>query len=228
MHYLQPRPAADVTPSGPSPAAAGERTTSDWRQALPILTGTGVTLRELRLSDAASLASLLTTEEVSRFISPAPSTLDGFERFILWAQRERAAGRFACFGVVPEGSDAAIGLFQLRQMEPTFATAEWGFAIGADFWGKGLFVAASQLVVNFAFETVGVHRLEARATVHNARANAALNKLGATRECVLPRSFLRDDEYLDQVLWTIMDEDWRRARANGGQGGSAAPGTVIH
>ncbi len=41
------------------------------------------------------------TVEVSRFISPPPTTVEGFERFILWAQRERQAGNYACFAVVP-------------------------------------------------------------------------------------------------------------------------------
>ena len=62
----------------------GTATSSDWRQALPVLTGTLVTLRELRLSDAPSLLAMLSTEEVSRFISPPPTTVEGFERFIAW------------------------------------------------------------------------------------------------------------------------------------------------
>jgi RimJ/RimL family protein N-acetyltransferase len=227
MHYLHSEPGAtQIKGSDPAPVAAV--TTTDWRQSLPILAGGGVTLRELRLSDAASLVALLSTAELSRFISPPPSTVDGFERFILWAQRERAAGRFVCFGVVPEGSDAAIGLFQLRAMEPTLDTVEWGFALGSSFWGTGVFVAAAKLVADFAFDGVGVRRLEARASVQNARGNGALNKLGANRECMLPRSFLREDEYLDQVLWTILAEDWRRARASGPIAPTIAPGTVIH
>jgi RimJ/RimL family protein N-acetyltransferase len=184
----------------------------DWRQALPVLSGVGVTLRELRLSDAASLHQLLTATEVARYISPPPSTPDGFERFILWTQRERAAGNFACFAVVPDGSNIAVGLFQLRQLEPGFGTAEWGFALGAKFWGAGLFVESARLVGDFAFDSVGVHRLEARAAVENGRGNGALNKIGATRECILRKSFLRNGEYLDQVLWTLIDDDWRLAR----------------
>jgi len=65
---------------------------SDWREGLPTLHGEQVVLRELRGSDAASLFALLTTEEVSRFISPPPSTVEGFERFIAWTLRQRAAG----------------------------------------------------------------------------------------------------------------------------------------
>jgi RimJ/RimL family protein N-acetyltransferase len=193
-------------------AAAPATVSSDWRQTLPVLTGGKVTLRELRLSDAPSLLSMLATEEVARFISPPPTTVEGFERFIAWTHRERAAANYACFAVVPHGMDTAIGIFQVRQLEPGFATAEWGFAIGSPFWGTGMFVDAAALVVDFAFEVIGTHRLEARAAVQNGRGNGALRKVGAIQEGVLRRSFLRNGEYLDQVLWTILDEDWRRTR----------------
>ena len=194
-------------------AVSSTVTTSDWRQALPVLTGEKVTLRELRLSDAPSLLSMLNTEEVARFISPPPSTVEGFERFISWTHRERAAGNYICFAVVPHGMDTAIGIFQVRQLEPGFSTAEWGFAIGSPFWGTGVFQDSAKLIVEFTFETVKAHRLEARAAVQNGRGNGALRKMGATQEGILRKSFLRNGEYLDQILWTILDEDWRQAKA---------------
>src|SRR5580765_663326 len=187
-------------------------TTSDWKQALPVLTGSMVTLRELRLSDAPSLLAMLATEEVARFISPPPTTVEGFERFIAWTHRERAAGNYVCFGVVPHGMDTAIGIFQVRQLEPGFGTAEWGFAIGSAFWGSGAFIDGAKMVVDFAFDTIGTHRLEARAAVANGRGNGALRKIGAMQEGILRKSFLRNGEYLDQALWTILDEDWQAQR----------------
>jgi [ribosomal protein S5]-alanine N-acetyltransferase len=194
-------------------ASARAVTTSDWRQALPVLTGSTVTLRELRLSDAPSLLAMLATEEVARFISPPPTTVEGFERFIAWTHRERAAGNYVCFAVVPHNMDTAVGIFQVRQLEPTFGAAEWGFAIGSAFWGTGVFVESATQVVDFAFDVIGVRRLEARAATANGRGNGALRKMGAVQEGVLRRSFLRDGEYLDQILWTLIDEDWRRARS---------------
>ncbi len=193
-------------------ASATTVTKTDWRQGLPVLNGEEVTLRELRLSDAPSLLSMLSTEEVARFISPPPTTVEGFERFIAWTHRERAAGNYACFAVVPRGMDTAIGIFQVRQLEPGFVTAEWGFAIGSPFWGTGVYADAAKLVVTFAFETLHSHRLEARAAVQNGRGNGALRKIGAVQEGILRKSFLRNGEYLDQILWTILDEDWARAR----------------
>jgi RimJ/RimL family protein N-acetyltransferase len=185
---------------------------SDWRQKLPVLSGQQVVLRELRLSDATSLFALLTTRDVARFISSPPSTVGGFERFIAWTFKQRAAGTSACFAVTLKGFNTAIGIFQVREAEPGFATAEWGFAIGSPFWGTGVFAEAAQLVLGFAFETLDVHRLEARAAVRNGRGTGALLKIGAVPEGVLRKSLLRDGEYLDQAIYAIVEDDWRASR----------------
>ena len=187
--------------------------TSDWKQSLPVLSGKGITLRELRISDAPALLAMLTTEEVTRFISPPPTTIEGFERFIQWAAREREGGRYVCFAVVPDGYDTAVGLFQVRQLDPTFGTAEWGFAIGSAFWGSGLFTKGADLVIEFAFDVLGVHRLEARAAVENARGNGALRKIGAMQEGILRKSFLRGGKHHDQALWAIVSTEWQRSKA---------------
>ena len=200
-----------------------EVASSDWQQGLPTLRGGQVVLRELRASDAASLHALLTTEEVSRFISPPPTTVEGFERFIAWSHRQRTAGTFACFAVTVAGFDTAVGIFQVRSLESGFGTAEWGFAIGSGFWGTGVFKEGAALVLDFAFETIGVHRLEARAAVRNGRGNGALQKLGAVQECRLRKSFHKNGEYIDQVLYAMLDTDWRGSRSI-----AAAPAVRVH
>lgn len=189
-------------------------TTTDWKASLPVLHAERVTLRELQLTDAPSLLSLLTTEEVARFISPPPTTLDGFEKFIAWTHRQRAAGQFACFAVVPVGTDVAVGIFQLRALDADFGTGEWGFVIGSPYWGRGLFADGAPMVLQFAFETIGIHRLEARACVENGRGNGALRKTGAVIEGTLRQSFLKDGRRHDQHLWTVLASDWRASASH--------------
>jgi RimJ/RimL family protein N-acetyltransferase len=203
-------PAIRTRSTSNSVAQAQALVTSNWQTGLPVLTGKRVSLRELRPSDATSLFSMLTTEEVSRFISPPPATVEGFERFIAWTLRMRDLGTYACFAVTLNPSDVAVGIFQLRELEAGFQTGEWGFAIGSEYWGSGAFVEGAELVLRFAFETLGVHRLEARASVRNGRGNGALRKIGAVQEGMLRRSFLRNGEYHDQVLWSILEDDWCR------------------
>jgi RimJ/RimL family protein N-acetyltransferase len=195
------------------PSAMESVTTTDWQQGLPALRGRQVVLRELRAADAVPLHALLTAEEVSRFISPPPTTVEGFEKFIAWTLRQRTAGTYVCFAVTLRGFDTAIGIFQVRDLATGFDTAEWGFALGCAFWGTGVFAEGAQLVLEFVFDTLGVHRLEARAAVLNGRGNGALQKIGAVQEGILRRSFLRDGHYLDQALYALLDVDWQRTRS---------------
>ena len=182
----------------------------DWHFGLPTIAGDKVKLRDVQASDAPALLAMLTSEEVSEFVSPLPRTVDGFEGFIAECHHERTLGQSFCFAVVPEGYEDAMGLFQVRQLEPGFGSAEWGFALGSPFWGRGVFFEGAKAVIDFAFGVVGVHRLEARSIASNARGNAALRKIGALQEGILRRSFQRDGRYFDQILWSIVKDDWSR------------------
>ncbi len=184
---------------------------ADWRRGLPVLMGQTVVLREVRASDAQSLFNTLTTEQVSRFLAEPPTTVEGFERFIRWSLRQRVRAACMCFAVTLQGFDTAIGVFQIRQLEPNFSVAEWGFALGAPFWGTGVFEEAGKLVLQFMFDMVGTMRMEARSDVLNARGNGALLKLGAVREGLLRKSLVRNGQRHNQALYSILDEDWRAA-----------------
>lgn len=202
-------------------APVSEPVGHDWRRGLPSLTGALVTLRELGLSDAPSLFAALAADQVSGFISPPPASVEGFEKFIGWTHKTREAGQNMSFAVTPKESDVAIGLFQVRSLDPAFSTAEWGFALAAEFWGTGMFLDGAQLLLDFVFDVAGVYRLEARASLRNGRGNGALQKLGAVNEGLLRRSLVRNGEHLDQTLWTILADDRRERKA-------VCNGRVIH
>ena len=178
---------------------------SDWRAAgLPQLANDRVTLRELQQSDAAALYRVLRAPEVARYTWPPPPTIEAFERFIEWTWAERAAGKYLCFGIVPRGEVNAVGLFELRQLQPGFFRAELGFFLDPAWWGTGLFYEAARLMCDFAFGVLVVHRIEARASVKNTRSNAALRKIGARKEGVLRAAFVCDGTYVNQHLWAIV------------------------
>ena len=194
-------------------AAPSMELVADWTKGLPVFRGQRMMLRELVKTDATSLLSMLRTEEVAKFISPPPTTPQGFEKFIAWTQRERQAGNQLTFGMVPEGCEHAVGLVQVRAIAPRFSVAEWGFAIGSPFWGTGLFLASARMTLDFAFQHTAINRLEARAVVQNGRGNGALRKLGAVQEGVLRGSLLKDGKYLDQIMWSIVAKDWYQTKA---------------
>ena len=202
-----------IFPPRPGAGAMLPVVSADWCVELPVLVGTRVSLRELAITDAPALVANLNALEVQRFIAPPPSTIEdlrelhrlGAVRTRAWALRllrGRAARDVRPDRRVPASSDRG-----------RFTTAEWGFALGSSFWGGGYFSDAARMVVDFAFDTVGVSRLEARSAVDNRRGNGALRKLGAVQEGVLRRAFHKGDRAMDAALWTILCDDWRQLRA---------------
>ena len=181
-----------------------------------------VTLRELQPSDAPSLLTMLSTREVARFISPAPATLEGFERFIAWAQRERQRGTYVCYAVVPHGLSTAVGCSRFGSSTRASQTPNGDLRLARRIGAQACSPMAPGSFSTSCSRRCGVHRLEARAAVVNGRGNGALRKMGAVQEAVLRSSFLCDGTYIDQTLWSILDPDWRHAKAVWG------PQVVVH
>ena len=154
---------------------------NEWREALPLYRSDALTLREVEDADAASLAQHLASEEVTRFISPPPRTLEALERWIARARARRAEGARACFAIVPANSSNAAGFIQLWPLERADDASVWslGFVLGREFWGTGIFQEAARAALAIAFDRLHAARVEASCLVENGRGNRALEKLGA-------------------------------------------------
>jgi RimJ/RimL family protein N-acetyltransferase len=179
-----------------------------WRGELPMLTGRTITLREPAPQDLGPLVDLLSLGDASRFGIEERVSEVGVQELIDRAARDRANGMSVTYVVVLTGTRTIAGLLQVRQLDPSFEAAEWECTIAPSSRGSGIFIEAARLAGSFVFGTLGTHRLEARVLLQNGRANGAMRKLGAVQEGILRRSIRHAGEYFDQVLWSILKEDW--------------------
>lgn len=180
-----------------------------WTERVPPLRGDLTMLREVDGSDVFSLFTLFADPAVTAYMAPPPPTLAKFAGFVVWSHQEREQGRGLCFGIVPDGMTAAIGILQVRSLDPTLSSAEWGFVLSAHFWSTGVFFDAANMFVEFAFTTMHVDRLEARIALRNRRAHAAVQKLGARSESTLATSSQTGIPRDPELVWTLREEDWR-------------------
>src|SRR5262245_39463752 len=181
---------------------------STWRNELPPLCGRVVTLREPTPEDLEPLVDLVSLPDATRFGVDEPASEIGVQELIERAARARAAGASFTYAIVLTVTRTIAGLAQVRQLDPAFEAAEWELTLAPAARGTGVFLEAARLLGSFAFDTIGTHRLEARVLLQNGRANGAMRKLGAVQEGVLRRSVRRGGEYFDQVLWSVLREDW--------------------
>jgi ribosomal-protein-alanine N-acetyltransferase len=206
-HHLGRRTArTSVTQDSESRASDSGSAAPDWREGLPLLVMPGVTLRELRLSDATSLSRSLIDPATWRFTSSPPAGVAGFEAFIGWMRRERRAGCRLVFGIVPDGQEDAVGFILIRRLDGQFHTGQIGLALGDAFQETALAARSAEAAVDFAFRELRPHRLEARTL--DSREDGILWALGATREGLLRASWHAGGRVFDETLWSLLRAEW--------------------
>lgn len=180
-----------------------------WTERAPQLRSDLTTLREIAASDVSTLFTLFSDPAVTAYMAPPPPTLAKFAGFVAWSHQQREHGHGLCFGIVPEGMPAAVGILQIRSLDSASSSAEWGFVLSTHFWSTGVFLDAARLLVQCAFTTMQIERLEARIALRNRRAHAAVRKLGAQAESTLETSSQTGIPRDPEVVWTLREDDWR-------------------
>ena len=180
-----------------------------WSERVPQLRGDLTTIREVAVSDVPTLFTLFSDPAVTAHMAPPPPTPAKFAGFVEWSHQQREQGHGLCFGIVPDGMTAAVGILPVRSLEATSSSAEWGFVLSRHFWSTGVFVDAAHLLVEFAFTTIPVNRLEARIALRNQRAHAAVRKLSARAESTLATTSPSGDPRDPELVWTLSEGDWR-------------------
>jgi RimJ/RimL family protein N-acetyltransferase len=193
--------------------SGSEQIRSTWRTALPVLTSRVSTLREPEPTDARALLTAVDGRDLIQLLpADAQPNLKSVEEFIATARSRRAGGTGATWVVVPAGGESAVGLVSLQGLDHGFTMVGITAALAEEFRGTGLFRDASRQVLQCLFASMGVHRIEARVDIRNARANGALRNLGATQEGVLRRARFCDGAYHDDVMWALVADDWSELR----------------
>jgi len=192
------------------------------RDPLPVLMGKRVVLREPRDEDAGPLYEYTSDPDVTRFLAVAPpGSPDETRQFIAKCREHRVQDREYVYVIADAATDRAMGVIGLRHIDPSMRTAQVGTWIGREYWGTGANDEAKQLLLDFSFRLLALHRIEARIAVGNHRSRRAFERLGARREGLLRESFFKDGVYHDQDLLVVLEQDWRSrqrtSRADGGR-----------
>ena len=117
-----------------------------------------------------------------------------------------------CWAVTFNGQDKMIGKCILFQFDQKNHRAEIGYILNRDYWRQGLMQQALGAVINFAFDTLKLHRIEADVDTENAGSLGVLEKLGFKREGLFRERWFVYDEWQDSVMLSLLKQDWRSNR----------------
>ena len=149
----------------------------------PILETDRLRLRKLKLSDDKTIYSFHSDLENRKYIDkPPPKNILASRGFIREINRGVKAREWVYWGIELKKEKILIGTICLWHFSEKNNCAELGYELGSAFQGKGYMSEAIKIVVDFAFKTLKVNRLEAYTHYENEASIRALKKYNFSKE----------------------------------------------
>jgi RimJ/RimL family protein N-acetyltransferase len=184
--------------------------------------GTGVVLRRHIASNVAAFQRWYSDPEVARLAryQDGPMRPDEIDRFF----QLRALGAESLTMAIHEReTDRLIGSCAFSQVDGENGSAMYHITIGEkDMWGRGLGTEATQLMLDHAFGTLGLHRIALTVFEFNERAIRAYVRCGFVVEGRARESIWRDGRWWDELAMSVLSSEWR-ARRGGPAGHASTP-----
>jgi ribosomal-protein-alanine N-acetyltransferase len=198
--------------------------------ASPLDNGTILTLkrtvvRRYKMTDVESSSKSANNPNVSRFlrnIFPFPYTVADAESWISLCNAETEVPDYNFAITNPTTGDVIGGIGCTPEKDVHCRSAELGYWIAEDYWGKGLMTEVVPAFLDWLFENVkvrdkdgnklGLTRIWASVIDQNVGSEKVLSKAGMMKEGILRASVWKFGVVMDQHLYSVTREDWEKKK----------------
>jgi ribosomal-protein-alanine N-acetyltransferase len=172
-----------------------------------IIKGKKVYLRQLKSEDFEEFTALTGASRKFHhgFVTP-PLDKENFDKYLEVSLLE--ANRYLL--ICQNADDSIVGVANLSQIfRKSFQNAYLGYWLGAKYAGRGFMTEAIDLILQYAFKTLNLHRIEANVQPKNLASINVLKRSGFTKEGFSRRYLKIDGRWRDHERWAIIVEDWK-------------------
>ena len=169
-------------------------------------------IRKWELSDAKDLAAALSNKKVQdnfRDGLPYPYTEQDGKEFISAMLSADENETFAFAIMVDDKVVGSIGIF--RQGNIHSQTAELGYYIAEEYWGKGIMTEAVKQICEYVFGDSDIIRIYAEPFAYNIASCRVLEKVGFQYEGTLRSNAVKNGKVIDMKMYSLLKEEceWR-------------------
>ncbi|CCN49651.1 putative Acyl-CoA N-acyltransferase [Vibrio nigripulchritudo MADA3029] len=167
-------------------------------------------LRALSENDAQDLYDIFSDHQVMKYWNCAPwDGLDVATQFIKTSRESMNNNKELTLGIYLKDSGNLLGKIMLFNLEQESRRAEIGFGISRNFWGKGLVFEAASALIEYAFNSLELRRIEAEIDPLNVASGNALERLGFVKEGLLRQRWEIGGVVSDSALFGLLAGEHR-------------------
>lgn len=174
----------------------------------PGITTERLYIRKLTLADTSAIYEIFSNPEVTRYWGlPMMRSREEARKFIDESAKGLENKSLLQWGVVHKESGQLIGTCAFASWEPEHQRAEIGFALGRNSWKRGFMTELLPAFIQFGFDKMKLHRIEADVDPENSAAIKLVKKMGFSREGHLKDRYCMDGKYRDSLIFGLLRTD---------------------
>ncbi len=171
----------------------------------PILESERLVLRKIILTDAPELFELRTGEKTMEFIdkdkiASVQVAQDMIQNMDFQMQNNAAI----MWGITFPGSAQIIGSIGFWRIIKEHYRAEIGYMLNPEYWNKGYVSEAMNSVINYGFNKMKLHTIEANINPHNLASRRVLEKQGFQQEGYYRENYYFNGKFLDTTVFSLL------------------------
>ena len=166
-------------------------------------------LRCIEPRDAADMYSYSCRDSVTKYLLWSPHPTAYYTGCVIDKMcREYKSGTYYELAVILKETGKMIGTCGLTSVDVTNFSAEIGYVLSPDHWGKGIAAEAAAVLQNFAFCELGANRVEAKYMIGNESSRRVMEKLGMHFEGVQRSRLFVKGEFRDVGVCSILADEY--------------------
>ncbi|MGG4202691.1 GNAT family N-acetyltransferase [Peribacillus frigoritolerans] len=176
---------------------------------LPILETERLILRKVTIQDVNDMFEYCSNQEVSRFVTwDAHESLDDTKEFIGFVLNQYLHGKVAPWAIEYKENHKMIGTIDFVSWNPGQNSAEIGYVLSPEYWGKGITTEAAKELIRFGFENMDLIRIQARCFTENIGSARVMEKAGMKHEGILRKGMKIKGKHWDLHVYSVLKEEY--------------------
>ncbi|SDZ41556.1 ribosomal-protein-alanine N-acetyltransferase [Evansella caseinilytica] len=177
---------------------------------LPELETKRLRLRKITAEDAEEIFYYASKEEVAKYVTwNTHRSLTDTKAFVSFVLDQYDQGKIAPWGIEIKQNGSFIGTIDFVWWKPLHHSAEIGYVLSHDYWGKGIMAEAVGKLLSFGFEKMDLVRIQARCFVENIGSQRVMEKAGMSYEGLIRKGLFVKGKHRDLLMYSIIKEEFQ-------------------